>query len=170
MGQRITDATRYLNDSICHSFTEEGLVKLHEMGADFRQQEPLCRNYFPFISDSEPEVVDVAKETLKQDVDLYYTSQDKILRRNFSNFTDFADTMRDFLASTAGDHIYIYQYASSPRYWRTKIVSPYIMNVPLQRMVLPWQNASSSIPGECNHSTFSHATNFQGADGGVLVV
>lgn len=159
-------ANKLLNESMCHTFTEDGLVSFFNLGANFQQRQPLCRNYFPFVSVTVPTIVDMSNITLLQDVDQYYGGLDIILRRTFHNLTEFADTLRQFVATSA-NHIYIYQFSSSPTYWRSHLASPYVTSTFSQRMVLPWQDTSSAKLGECDAGV--SASQFHPTLGSVIV-
>lgn len=148
----VTSANKLFKDSICHTFTEDSLVSFYELGADFHQMKPLCRNYFPFLSNSTPELVNMTDEAEKADLLGFYDGIDKILRMNYTNMTDFDNTMRDFL-NNSYHHIYIYQLVNGEHYWRAKLHSPWLARGLYQPMLLPWQKTEDLekwSANECN--------------------
>jgi len=142
-------ANRLLNDSICHTFTEDGLVSMYNLGARFYQNQPLCRNYFPYLSSSAPTIVQSQHD--QHTVDKYFRQLDQILCLNLSNASQFGDAVRTFLSTTAG-RIYIYQWARTERYWEVHLKAPYLSNNLYQPMVLPWQSSGAMNELTCeNH-------------------
>ena len=149
----------YVDESICHSFTEWGLKSLFKLGADFSAQEPLCRNYFSFISHTRPTLLDLSLPVDKEAVMDFYGSIQPLASSRFHNVVDFASTVLKEIQSERREPKVVLFRAGPPgnsnstgSYFEAPLVKPYLGVKPdevSQRMILPWQSIPSNIQGEC---------------------
>ena len=87
--------TAYVEDSICDSFTEWGLKALYKLGSKFSVEGALCRNYFPFISNTSPRKLDLSSSDMDKVTDFYGTIESLMLKG--TTFRDLAEFGSAFL-------------------------------------------------------------------------
>lgn len=139
--EMIDSTTVYFRECDCHRFAQDALAKLYHLGGDFTTQQPFCRNYFPLLSNREP-----------QKVEQYYPQ----LQSFYSNFRAIVEgstvktilvQMLKWLIGHYNPYFYICQTKLSAPYqfYYVPLVSPTFLKLPsyhTQRMLLPWQDNS----------------------------
>lgn len=143
----IIHANRRFNDSVCHTFTEESIVAMYNLGAKFTTEQVICRNYFPYVAKTGVTPVDMNNYTLRTKVDKYYDTLDYVLKGNFSDFDAFAEHLREMLERLNG--VYVHARTSNESYSFARLTPPFLSSQIYQRLVLPWQDQSHAKMGEC---------------------
>lgn len=151
-GEDVTTAHMYRKSSICHDFTEWGMVKLHETKyAKFRHEEPLCRNYFALQTKKMPKFVE---DDLKPDMINFYENLRSVAQSTFQNFTEFTEFLRSHF-ERHGHNAYIHEkstFINKPvdhRYYKVELAPPFISPTIYRKIKVKWQTNSGS-EGECS--------------------
>jgi hypothetical protein len=104
------------------------------LGARFMTQEPLQRDYVPFLTDAPPHVVDMANASEAAAVAAYWVALSDLAHVHYTNLSRFVD---DLAALTSGN-AYVYS-AVRREYLHVKLRRPYLSPHVYQKMELPWQ-------------------------------
>ena len=154
------DVTRhlsYVDDSVCHSFTEWSLGTLWKLGADLTVEGPLCRNYFSFITATRPRLLDLASAVDREAIMDFYGSIHALASKNFRDISDLGSTLLDLVRGAPHHEVVLFQLGqgnSSGKYFHSLIEEPYLGVMPYQlsqRMILPWQRIPADVTGECEY-------------------
>jgi len=131
---------RYYSDCICHTFSEDSLVVLHKRGAIFRNV-TLFRNYFPLITTTSLQVVDLSDPGAQESLIGFYRDIKIVLHSpQRENISAFVHTLIQFFQYQAGGpHVYVLNQSGG--YLRANLVPPYVAPPPNfhnQPMITPW--------------------------------
>ena len=148
----------YVQDSVCHSFTEWSLATLYQLGADFSVEGALCRNYMSFITNTRPTILDLTSPADMRKISSFYGSLQSLASTTFRDMAAFGSTLLHAVKSELIDlEVVVFERGlgkSHGVYVGAKLTKPYVGVEPhqlSQRMILPWQKIPANADGECQH-------------------
>lgn len=151
----VVNSRHFIDESICHTFTEEAMKALWRIGANFSESsdQVFCRNYLPFVAKTMQQVP--TGDAPSQEAVLGFYSTFYHLLSDFQNQNGdqmFCDAVHDLLSAYQEPHMYVFDGAS---YYKAELKAPYFGSAAhlYQRMVLPWQDTSGANLTECYDSS-----------------
>jgi hypothetical protein len=134
---------RWAESNTCSSFTEAALIKLYNLGGDFKGgKEVLRRSYVPLIGHTKPTEIDMKNPQEAKKVKEFYEKIQKVVVGNEMSTSEFIRFLADKL-----DVFYVYE-SHRDVYLGVNLSPPYLALAQLyQPMSLPWQRLDLDVDG-----------------------